>query len=213
MQSKSCIVSVAFREMYTRHSTNQEAWIKEHHPELSCIYFRDVLPYKHGIHKDDIVTKFQQSLYGFKPHAIKQAVNAGYTKIVWLDPSVMPVDSLDILFDELESHPVIVRTGDQSLSSMVNKRALDWFGVGDISNINHVGGTIYGFNFDNIIAVNIFNKWLEAEEAGIFGTQDDFMMGHWADEACMALALAKYNHEQYFPSFKYLNQKDLEKTI
>jgi len=208
MQSKRCVVSVAFRTKYVEHSLNQERWIKENHPDLHCIFFRDTLPHKGGIYKENIVDRFQESLYGFKPHAIEYAINEGYREIIWFDPSVLPIDSLDVIFDALKEHPVIVRTGDQKLKGMVNQRALNWFGVKNIEDVNHVGGTIYAFNFNDAKAINIFYKWKEAEEAGMFGNQDDFMKGHWADEACMALSLHTYYHEQYFPAFKYLNQKE-----
>lgn len=206
------IVSVAFRHPYITHSERQEAHIKEYNPKLNYHAFRDVLPYKGGVHTTNIVERFQESLYGFKPHAIQWAINQGHTKVIWLDPSVLPNDTMTALIVALEYHPVVVRTGDANMDRMCNKKALDWFDVSleEAKTIKHVGGTVYGFNFKHPKAVEVFNLWKRAEEKGIFGNQDEFMKGHWADEACMALALYKCGVPQYYPEgFKYRNQKEL----
>lgn len=206
------IVSTAFRTAYIAHSERQEAHIKEHDPHLSYKAFRDVLPYKGGVYTQNIVERFQESLYGFKPHAIQWAIDQGHTKVIWLDPSVLPNDTMVSLTVALEYHPVIVRTGDATMDKMCNDKCLKWFGVTreEAKNIKHVGGTIYGFNFKHPKAKEVFNLWKQAEESGIFGNQDEFMKGHWADEACMALALYKCGVPQYYPEgFKYRNQKEL----
>ena len=208
---KSCITSVAFREPYITHSMIQEKVFVG----INCNFFRDCLPMKGIIYTENIVGEFQKSLYGFKPHAIQRTIDKGYKKIIWLDPAVLPITSIDILINALDQHLVITITGDATMDKMCNERALKYFGITkeEAKNIKHVGGTIYGFNFNQPKAVEVFNLWKQAEEDGIFGSQDDFMQGHWSDEACMALALYKCGVEQYFPiEFKYLNQKEMPTT-
>lgn len=209
---EECVVSVAFRINYVRHSKVQEAWIKENNTEIDLILFRDKLPMSGCVHTDNIVSEFQKSLYGFKPHAIQHAIDLGYKKVIWLDPSILPTTSLDILVKSLDKHSMIVRTGDSPLSKMCNQKAKNWFAVSDedIKDVKHIGGTIYAFNFNDPKVVEVFNLWKKVEEEGIFGNQDEFMAGHWADEACMALAMYKVGLPQYYESnFKYLNQKEL----
>lgn len=215
-ESKECIVSVAFREPYLRHSANQERAIKMLCPDIDLIYFRDELPTKDGIIKGDInkiVSHFQSSLYGFKPHAIKYAYDLGYRKIVWLDPSVLPLTPVHELFHLYNGRKIIhAKTGEHDLNDMVNDRALEFFNVSRTElqrlSIKHIGGTIYGFNL--FYDEKVFNRWLAAEEAGIFGTQDDFMKGHWADESCLALSAYIHGYSFYLPpDFKYLNQKEM----
>ena len=214
----TCVVSVAFREPYITHSNRQRDIIIGYNPKVSRFYFIDKLP--HGLDEitENIVGHFQKSLYGFKPHAIHQAylssVLSGekFEKMIWLDPSVLPTTPLDALINALDEHPILTITGDATMDKMCNDKALKYFGVTreEAQWIKHVGGTIYGFNFTNPKAVEVFNLWKKAEEDGIFGTQDEFMNHHWADEACFALALYKCNVEQYFPKdFKYANQKEL----
>lgn len=208
----TCIVSVAFREPYETHSVRQECFIETSKAETEYEALIGILPTKSGLKMGDIIPEFQKSLYGFKPHAIQRAINKGYTKVIWFDPSVLPITNVQVLIDSLDKHPLIVVKGDNPLSKMTNKKAKDWFGVTDkdIEGINHIGGTIYCFNFNNLKVLECFNLWKKAEEEGIFGNQDEFMAGHWADESCMALAMFKTGIEQYSePSFKYLNQKEL----
>jgi hypothetical protein len=206
--SRTCIVSVAFREPYVTHSRKQREAIKD---DVDFIYFIDELPAKDIVHTDDIISEFQKSLYGFKPHAIQHAIDKGYKKVIWLDPSVLPLSPMQVLIDSLDEHPMIIRSGDNPLSKMTNDKAKQYFGVTnkELENVNHIGGTIYGFNFNRTEIINLFEVWKLSEENGIFGNQDEFIAGHWADESCMALSMYKMEIGQYTEdNFKYKNQKN-----
>lgn len=215
---RTCIVSVAFREPYLRHSIKQEFLILANATadgvDLDTKFLRDQLPVKGGLETNDIVGTFQKSLYGFKPHAVQRAIDAGYKKIIWLDPSVLPTCSMQILIDALDEHPIIVRSGENNLADMCNDKAFKYFNVTHeelrLNKVRHVAGTIYGFNFNTTKAKHVFELWKAAEEDGIFGTQDEFMAGHWSDEACLALAMYCCSVKGYWDDkFTYLNQKEL----
>ena len=155
---------------------------------------------------------FLDSLYGFKPHAIQKALALGYKYVIWFDPSVLPECSLFDLFKELSENEMLVIKGDNPLNKMTNDKAFLAFGINkkDTENINHIGGTFYGFNFTTDNALRVFNNWLWAVENGIFGSQDEFMAGHWSDESCMALSMFRCGTEQKTSKIlKYKNQKDL----
>ena len=196
------IVTCAFREPYLTHNVNQLRAITNY-PVLA---FRDCLPYSEGIVRNNVVTRFQKSLYGFKPHAIQAALDMGHKYIVWFDPSVMPVEPVDTIFDQLKDTDMLIIPGESHIKNMCNQKAFDHFGINP--DVNHIGGTIYAMNFNMERTRQAFKYWIEAEQAGIFGTQDEFMAGHWADEACMSLAMAKAGIEQKPLVFKYKNQKD-----
>lgn len=211
--NETCVVSVAFRQPYLMHSNRQEHFITVQEMNVDKMYFRDMLPAKGIVHTVDIVTEFQKSLYGFKPHAIQRAIDKGYKKVIWLDPSVLPITNLQVLIDALDKHPIIVRSGEEPLSNMCNQKAKNWFGVTDayIKDEKTVAGTVYCFNFNNPKAIEVFNLWKKAEEEGIFQNQDAFMKGDcWADEAAFALCLYKIKCQRYWENdFKFLNQKEL----
>ena len=205
MENNRCVVTCAFREPYVTHHNNQIKLIKE--PVIS---FVDCLPYGEGVVRSGVVERFQRSLYGFKPWAVKRALDEGYTKIIWFDPSVLPVDSVTSLFDELDNHSMLIRPGANTLDQMTSLNALNWFGVSmeTARTLKHIGGTIYGFNFDMPRTRECFDLWLKAEQEGIFGDQEAFMNGHWADESCMSLAMFKTGVEFVATNFKYKNQKE-----
>lgn len=211
-----CVVSVAFREPYVTHSNRQYETIKKDMPDLDIIRFINVLPYAEGIVKENIVERFQKSLYGFKPHAIQQAINKGYKRIIWLDPSVLPTCSMKVLFDNLDSYYVLVRRGEHPILQMCNQKTKDYFEVTkDNSYVlehahKHLAGTVYGFNMNDSDSKEVFELWKRSEEEGIFGTQQDFMEGNWADEACLALSMYKVDVRGFWiDDFTFLNQKDL----
>lgn len=210
MENSNCIVTCAFREPYVTHHTNQVKVIRDF-IDVPIISFIDQLPYKEGVVTENIVSRFQKSLYGFKPHAIQTALDAGYKKIIWFDPSVLPTVSPQIIFDELDNHPMLVIKGDNEITNMTNINVINWFGLNgvDLFGVKHIGGTMYAFNFNNPKTRETFDLWKSAEENGIFGDQNDFHAGHWADESCMVLAMYKIGVEQIKSSFTYKNQKDL----
>lgn len=112
LENSCCIVSVAFRERYVQHSYTQENEIMKDYPSVpNTLFFRDRLPAKDCVYDSDIVSHFQKSLYGFKPHAIQRAIDEGYKKIIWFDPSVLPTTSVQILFDALDEHPLMFGYG------------------------------------------------------------------------------------------------------
>lgn len=212
MQNKTCIVSVAFRNPYVQHMDKLVEFIKNDAQPVDMLFFKDELPSKDGIIKEDIVTHFQKSLYGFKPHAIQQAIEMGYEKIIWLDPSILPTVSLKVLIDALDEHPMVVRTGDAPITKMTNARVKKWFDVtdADLEGVKHIGGTIYCFNFNNLKTREVFDLWRLAEIEGMFGDQDEFMKGDcWADESAMVLSLHKIGVLQYWEEkFTYYNMKN-----
>lgn len=196
------IVTCAFREPYLTHNIKQLETLTG----VPVLSFRDCLPYAEGLVTENIVERFQKSLYGFKPHAIQKAIDLGYKKVIWFDPSVYPLESVQTIYDQLDEHPMLVIKGDRHIKDMTSKKAFDYFNCKP--DINHIGGTIYAFNFKKYAAEIVFRFWKQAEQDGIFGNQDDFMAGHWADESCMALALHEALVEQVSLNFKYKNQKD-----
>jgi len=195
------IVTCAFREPYLSHNTKQLETLKG----VPVLSFRDCLPYGEGLVTENIVERFQKSLYGFKPHAIQKAIDLGFKKVIWFDPSVYPLESVQTIYDQLDKHPMLVIKGDRHIKDMTAKWLLDEFKHYDI---NHIGGTIYAFNFNNQNTLDCFYNWRDLEISGYFGDQEEFMKGHWADESCMALCMAICGIEQVSLNFKYRNQKD-----
>jgi hypothetical protein len=180
-------LSVAFGPRYIEQQTRLHQSILQHYTPMHHMFYRDGLPYKSKSHKE--------SLYGFKVHAVKCALNWGYKKVIWLDPACILQHPVDHWFSE-GMPPVVAVKDDNTLDKMIGKKALNYYDNPDITGWHLVGGSLYVFDFEKEITRTIFDHWYKAEADGIFGTQaeqsSEKINGHRNDESCMAVAM--YSH-------------------
>lgn len=185
-------VSVCFGDIeYYNQMDRLKKSILDFYPDANFMFFRGHLP--------PGSKTFYESLYGFKPHAIKAALDVGFKKVLWLDPAMIMVDKIeDILKFEM-----MAVMDDNVLYNVVSDRCYKYFRETKQNVYEHgwhlVGGSIYWFDFTKESANNIFTTWLEAEKAGMFGSQQEQaseqLQGHRMDEAVMALAMYFNNVE------------------
>lgn len=184
--SDVCFVSVAFGERYLRQMDRLRKSILKIYPDANLLFFYDCLP--------KTATPFLDSLYGFKPHAVREAKEKGFKKVIWLDPAMVLMDKVDDLIRQL--HVIAVRD-DSALDNLISNKCCLWFNITRKQikelKLHLVGGSLYFFNFNSPLAVNVLDRWLDAEMSGIFGNQWDEasgkQQGHRADETVMALCL------------------------
>lgn len=183
-------LSVAFGPRYIEQQTRLHNSICEHYSSDHHIAWIDTLPAGSKPHKE--------SLYGFKVHAVRYALDKGYKKIIWLDPACIVVKPVEYYFTL--DLPVIAAKDDNKLINHIGDSALRYYGCSDLPEGCHlVGGSLYVFNFTNPDCKDIFDNWYEAEQNGIFGSQQQQASGkinkHRNDEACMAMALYVNGYE------------------
>lgn len=134
---------------------------------------------------------FEQSLYGFKVHAIKEARRQGADHIIWLDPACIVNGLLDYYFTT--GLPVLAVKDDTPLVRTISDKALNYYGNPDITGLHLVGGSLYVFDFTNSDCQIIFDHWAKAEADGIFGSMaeatSEKINKHRNDESCMAMSL------------------------
>lgn len=136
---------------------------------------------------------FLDSLYGFKPHAIQEAIDAGFKKVVWVDAAI-------ILHKPIVIDSPMVAIIDSSVLP-ASDRALKYYGMTreQSKNLTLVGGSFYYFDFNTPLANMIFDSWKKAEIDGIFGSQHqesfEGLQGHRHDETCMRLSMHLYGHK------------------
>lgn len=181
-------ISVAFGERYIEQQDRLKESILSIYPDANLLFYRDCLPEKSK--------PFLDSLYGFKVHAIKEALQKGFNKIIWLDPAM-------ILCREIELYkwpPIVAVKDENKLSQYISNACLGFFRTTrerlNDSKIHLVGGSLYYFNFNEIGAQVVFDEWFDLEKNGYFGSQyqeaSGQLQGHRADESCMAMAI--YSH-------------------
>lgn len=184
MSKDICIVCVAFGKQYVRQQKRLKQTIDAHCPDAHTIFWTEQLP--------EGSKPFYESLYGFKVHAVKKAMDEGYKKIVFLDPACLVCGPLDYYFTL--GLPVIAARDDNKLKNHICDHAVHYYLYGKIPDNWHlVGGSLYVFDFNHERCQRIFDSWYTAESKGIFGSQAEQSVGlinkHRNDESCMAMAL------------------------
>lgn len=179
------IISCAFGKRYLEQLDRLEASVKTIYPHFPMMSWRnEQVPGRP--HRD--------SLYGFKVHAAEEALDQGYTKIIFLDPACILQYKVDYWFSL--NLPVLAVKDDNKLDKMISHKALNYYGNPDIAGWHLVGGSLYVFDFYNPLCDRIFQSWRLAEKHGIFGSQAELsseqINGHRMDESCMAMAM--YSH-------------------
>lgn len=180
------IISVAFGPRYVEQQTRLHKSILNFYPSDRHMCWTNTLPPGSKSHRE--------SLYGFKVHAVEKALDAGFNKIIFLDPACILQYPVDYWFEL--NLPVIAVKDDNKLDKMISQKALNYYGNPDITGRHLVGGSLYVFDFNHSVTHRLFGQLYSAEQAGIFGSQAEQssgqINGHRMDESCMAMAM--YNH-------------------
>lgn len=182
--NKIAFCNVSFGERYVRTQERLRQSILDIYPDAELFFWTDELP--------PGSKPFQESLYGFKVHAIKHAREKGFTKIVWIDTCAVLKGKLEPLFD----YGFIAVKDESKLyrySGNFEIENKDW---------NLVGGSLYLFDFENETYRKVFSDWEIMEANGDFGTQEFIMnekndgiekCGSRMDETAMAMCIYKNN--------------------
>jgi len=177
-------VSVAFGPLYLEQQDRLKQSILDIYPDANLLFFRDCLPKESK--------PFLDSLYGFKVHAIQEAIDLGFKKILWLDPAMILCREIGDTFDKYHVCAVKDVTALHKVSS---KTYLNVYGIDrhDLKDWGWhlVGGSLYYFDFNSTQANIIFQGWFNDEKDRLFGSQQqeasEQLQGHRADETCMAM--------------------------
>lgn len=186
-------VSVAFGPLYVEQQDRLKESIMAIYPDANLLFWRDCLPEKSK--------PFLDSLYGFKVHAIQEAIDKGFKRVLWLDPAMILCRHIDWIGD----HMMVAVKDENKLSQYIS----DWYLESNllsrkaVEKDHLVGGSLYYFDFNFVTAQSIFKKWKSDEAAGCFGSQDEEasgkLQGHRADESCMALSIILMNQKPLSP--------------
>lgn len=157
--------------------------LNQHCPEAKQFIWTDELPPGAKSH--------EESLYGFKVHAVKYAREQGYSNILWLDTAMICQHPVDYYFEGF--HPLTAIKDDTPLEQTISDKAMRYYGNPEIIGYHLVGGSLYAFNFEQSACVDIFELWEQAERDGIFGSAyeqaSEQINKHRHDESCMAMSL------------------------
>ena len=154
---------------------------------------------------------FNESMYGFKVHCVRNCINEGFKKVVFLDAAIILEAPIDDVLERAAEIGVLATDERCDLIQFISNKCLEYVGeTRETLNLKLIGGSVYVFDFNNPKAIQVFEYWEQLEHAGMFGQAGDrghgAPMGHRNDETCMSLSLAKYGIEsQPFDVLGYHN--------
>lgn len=119
--------------------------------------------------------------YAFKVYAIEKVRSQGYTKILWVDASMLPIRRVDDVFSIIEKDGYFFQESGWQNSRWTNDAAKGYFGTADG---NMMSACCFGLDFENPKTIEFWDRVKKAMEAGIFnGSWYD----HRHDQAVMSI--------------------------
>lgn len=186
--SEIAVCAVSFGEKYNWRMGRLKETLENTNPDVKFFSWVDRMP--------DGARPFKESMYGFKPWAIKIARESGYKKIFWIDCTAVVLDKLDYYFQfSKEYGGVLAVQDDNKLSGFCSNVALRYAGLQRswLNDKHLVGGSLYYFDFEQPICQKVFRDWEESERLGMFGSMreqcSEQLQGHRSDETMMAMFL------------------------
>jgi hypothetical protein len=213
MQSKECIVSFSStgRELYNKailrlvRTFIESGYTGDFLLRSTDSYVDEYMGVKILLGSLPVTEKYGKSYnheeinYGFKLYLIWEAYERGYKKIGWCDSTVTKVGDLQPFWDYAKEHGVCAFDNlGFPLKFWVTDIALERSGVtlGELENMKQIMCCSVFFDFDNPVALEIFEEWMKMCRDGESfnmknpGTRPGYR-GHRGDQPCLSLILGK----------------------
>lgn len=137
--------------------------------------------------------------YAFKIYAFEEALQKGFTHILWLDSSVYAIADIMPLFDYINDNNIFAFRTGYNCAQSCNDRILQHCGItrDEAENVVEYATGCVGLNFDNPDARNLFARWSSYMHAGMFKgsrqhdnqSSDSRFMFHRQDQSAFSLSL------------------------
>lgn len=104
--------------------------------------------------------------YAFKSSLFKEVRSMGFKRAFWLDTSILPVVSLNLLFDMIKENGYFAMGNSHYIGPYCNSLTLNAFGITDeeANRIPSCSAGITGIDFTTEIGNTILNQWYRAAE-------------------------------------------------
>lgn len=157
----------------------------------------------------------QQHPYAFKYSIMQNVFDGGADLVFWLDASVVPLKSIDPLWDIIQSRGLLAFQNPGCMENQfTSKDCLDVLGCSleDASKICQINGGIVGYNRHNTEAMDIFQKMRQlstnpkAFKGGSNTSTDPKYVAHRHDQSCLSYLLWKHKIQvEPFEALRYSN--------
>lgn len=138
--------------------------------------------------------------YAFKVYQAEKALSLGYTKIFWMDCSIISSPRPDDIIDIMNNHFCYFVKNGASVGQETNDKTLEYFKISrdEAMELPQVCSGFFGLDFSHPLAKEIFEKWKHACINGCFrgkrihdlrDSQDPRFLYHRQDQSSLSLAI------------------------
>ena len=99
----------------------------------------------------------------FKPSAFKKAESMGFKRVLWLDSSMVPVASLNTVFDMIANFGHFARGNTHDIGWYMNENTANSFGysLSEVYNVPSCSAAIFGVDYTKPIGHKIIDQWYQ----------------------------------------------------
>lgn len=188
------VITYADGGWYPKGATRLKERLNKVSPDINSIIRIGSLPPNSQPH--------QRVPYQFKPYAFQEAIDKGFTSVLWLDASCYPVKDLSPLFDIIEKQGYLVFLNGWTTGEWTADSALEPLGVTreELFTYPHAIGGILGFDFTNSQSHDVFQKWKQLSHTAFAGdwkndkgqcSSDPRVLGHRHDQTAISVLAHK----------------------
>lgn len=219
MENKTCIINVGVDYWYPRGTKRLKESLIENGWTGNMLIDTDY-PANSPSH--------ETNPYAFKVYQVEKALSLGYTKIFWMDCSIISAPNPNIINDIMNKHPCYFIKNGASVGQETNDKTLEYFRVtrDEAMKLPQVCSGFFGLDFNKPIAQDIFEIWKHACLNGCFrgnrlhdvkDSLDPRFLYHRQDQSSLSLAIYaatekpnKYIYEMnHSLTYDYQNQGNL----
>lgn len=127
--------------------------------------------------------------YGFKPAFFKEAQRMGFKKVLWLDVAVVPLVSLNAIFEMIQERGYFVMgNSPHCVGSFMHPVAAVYFGLtlSQASTIPSCSAGLFGLDFTHTTACRLFDDWYRA------AFDEDAFFSKRSDQNALSILLDRY---------------------
>lgn len=115
--------------------------------------------------------------YGFKVAFFKEAEQLGYKRILWLDTAVLPVVSMNQIFDQIQSQGYFVMGNSHDVGPYMTSQTATYFGLTleQTYYIPSCSAGLFGIDLSKPVGKRVLNEWHRAafDKDAFFSSRSD----------------------------------------
>jgi len=176
----------------------------------------DVLTYE-GFPND---TYDKTNPYNIKASVIEDALNKGYTQILWLDCSVWVVRNPSDIFSNIYNYGYYFFRSGFTAAQTCSDKCLEYFNVDRDTAEKYMdcSSGIFGFNYNHNDGKKFIDYWLKAAKDNVFDgsrlhdnqSSDSRFLFHRQDQSAATMIINKLGLKMFDPNIhcQYYNEKE-----